>query len=181
MKRPAMLLAATVIAVVSGGPADAALSKTGNASVAFNAAGPAGMKITGTTSDFQVSENGGQISLKVPLGNLTTGIALRDRHMREKYLEVQTYPNAELSVARSSLKLPAAGASSSGDAQGKMKIHGKEKDVTFHYTVQKQGSAYAVTGSVHLLLGDYGITVPSYLGVTVKPDIDVNVQFAATE
>ena len=29
----------------------------------------------------------------------------------------------------------------------------------------------------YLVMTDYGITVPSYLGVTVKPDIDVTASF----
>ena len=38
--------------------------------------------------------------------SLDTGIDLRNKHMREKYLEVQKYPNAVLTVDRSTLHFP---------------------------------------------------------------------------
>ena len=70
----------------------AALSSAKDAHVEFEAAGPAGMKIEGTTTDLNVSTTAGTSSSTVPLANLSTGIALRDQHMKEKYLEVPKYP-----------------------------------------------------------------------------------------
>jgi hypothetical protein len=34
---------------------------------------------------------------------------------------------------------------------------------------------------MHLNMNDFGIQVPSYLGVTVKPDVDVAAQFEVTD
>jgi len=64
---------------------------------------------------------------------------LRDRHMREKYLQVAQFPRAELLVQRNALQLPAPGASASSDAPGIMKIHGRSKEVKFHYDVSVRG------------------------------------------
>ncbi len=161
--------------------ADAKLARTGTPSVVFRASGPAGMKIQGTTSDLDVDDQGAKLVIKVPLKNLTTGIALRDDHMRNKYLEVGTYPNAELTVDRTALRLPTGADPVSGDATGTMGLHGKTKSTPFHYNVGKSGSTLRVSGTVHLDMRDYGITVPTYLGVTVKPDVDVEVQFTASE
>lgn len=161
--------------------ADAKLARTGTPSVSFRAAGPAGMKIQGTTSDLDVDDQGAKIVIKVPLKNLSTGISLRDEHMRNKYLEVGTYPNAELTVDRSAIRLPTGADPVSGDATGTMALHGKTKSTTFHYSVGKSGNAMRVAGTVHLDMRDYGINVPSYLGVTVKPDVDVEVQFNAAQ
>lgn len=173
----ATLLVASTVAIT----ADAKLARTGTPQVAFHASGPAGMKIVGTTSDLDVDEQGSKIVIRVPLRNLTTGIALRDDHMRNKYLQVGSYPNAELTVDRSALRLPAGDGNASGDANGTMAIHGKTKNVSFHYNVAKSGGTLHVGGTTKLDIKDYGIDVPSYLGVTVKPDIDVEVQFNATE
>jgi polyisoprenoid-binding protein YceI len=161
--------------------ADAKVTRTGTPQVAFHASGPAGMKIVGTTSDLDVDDQGPNVVIKVPLRNLTTGISLRDDHMRNKYLQVGRYPNAELTIDRSALRLPSGNGSASGDAAGSMAIHGKTKTVNVHYTVARGGGALHVGGTTHLDLRDYSIDVPSYLGVTVKPDIDVEVQFTATE
>jgi polyisoprenoid-binding protein YceI len=157
MKEPAMssdrflprfvfgVLALTSAAVASlvAGDAEARLLKTGNPSVQFTAVGPAGMKIVGTTSDLTIADGADSISIAVPLANLTTGIALRDRHMRDKYLEVQTYPLATLKVDRNSLQFPGIGGETSGDVQGMMAIHGQSHAVTFHYVAKRDGSGFA--------------------------------------
>ena len=173
----AALLLASTVAIT----ADAAFTRTGTPQVAFHASGPAGMRIVGTTNELDVAEGGGKITITVPLRNLTTGIQLRDHHMRDKYLQIGSYPNAVLTVDRGAIRIPPADGSVSGDATGSMAIHGRSKNVSFHYTVAKVGSQLRVAGTSKLDIRDYGIDVPSYLGITVKPDIDVEVQFTATE
>jgi polyisoprenoid-binding protein YceI len=161
--------------------AGAKLAKVGDrAAVSFAAKGPAGMTIVGKTSDLLLRDDGKIVSVSVPLKNLTTGIGLRDQHLREKYLQVDQFPSAELSVDRGSLTPPAASAVSL-DAKGVMKIHGKTKTVVFRYTAKKNGQVIEVTGSIRLNIQDYGIPIPSFLGVTVKPDIDIAVSFAAKD
>lgn len=157
----------------------AKLAKSGGAQVSFNATGPAGLKIVGTTNDLDVSEKDSAVVVTVPLKNLDTKIELRNKHMREKYLEVDKYPNAELTVARSALKVN--GADASGEAAGTMKIHGREKQVVFKYSAKKTGPGYAVNGSTTLNIKDFGIEEPSFMGASVKPNVDVNVSFNVSE
>ncbi len=161
--------------------ADAKLTRTGTPAVTFHASGPAGMNIVGTTSDLDVDDQGAKIVIKVPLKSLATGIALRDDHMRNKYLQIATYPNAELTLDRATVHFPNGDTASSGDATGSMAIHGKTKNVSFHYNITRVTGTLHVGGTVHLDIRDYGIDIPSYLGVTVKPEIGVEVQFTATE
>lgn len=181
---PLISFSAVALVVLSAaGLADAKLAKTSDEpSVAFHAVGSVpGMKIDGSTNELNVTDDGTNVKIIVPLGKLDTKISLRNDHMRNKYLEVGTYPNAELTVARSALKFPAVGASSQGDATGTMKIHGKEKQVSFHYAAGNSGGKITVKGSVHLNINDYGIVIPSYAGVTMKPDVDVEISFVATD
>jgi polyisoprenoid-binding protein YceI len=142
----------------------------------FNASGPGGLKITGTTNQVNVKEDGANVVVTVALGNLDTGIALRNKHMKEKYLETDKFPNAELVVAKTAIK-----ADGSGTAQGTMKIHGKSKEVSFTYNAKKNGAAIAVDGAAHINMKEFGVEVPSYLGVTVKPEVDINVKFNAQD
>lgn len=166
-----LLMFATVVA-----PADAALGRGRDAGVSFHATGPAGLKIEGKTNAFTVSEQGGKVHFVVPLAGLDTGIALRNKHMREKYLEVGKYPNAELVVERSALEMPADGTEASGSVAGMMTIHGRSRPVQVTYKAQRSGASLSISGGVHLNIKEFGIDVPSYLGVTVKPDIDVYVR-----
>jgi polyisoprenoid-binding protein YceI len=159
-------------------PSRAAVQGNGG-SVTFDAMGPAGFKLQGKTSAVSVSETGGTVRVSVGLATLDTGIELRNRHMREKYLEVQKYPNAMLVVDRSTLRLPDEGRESTGSANGTITIHGQSRPVSFTYKVHRNREAFDVTGSVRVNMNDYGIQVPSYLGITVKPDVDIVAGFVA--
>jgi len=141
--------------------------------VSFQAAGPAGMSIAGKTSEYQVQDDGQTITLTVQLAKMETGIALRDRHMKDRYLEVQKNPEASLSVVRSALTFPALGASAAGDAPAQLTLHGKTNPVLVHYTI-KQASAgsFQVKGTSHLNINDFGIETPNYYGIKVKPEVD---------
>ena len=143
----------------------------------FDAVGPAGMAIVGKTSEVQVREEAGRVSVTVTLANVDTGIALRNKHMREKYLEVGKYPVTTLSVERSSLRFD----SGTATATGALTLHGKTKAIPFSYTVVKRGAALDVVGRTRIDMRDFGVDVPSYLGVSVKPEVDVVVSFTATD
>jgi polyisoprenoid-binding protein YceI len=157
--------------------AGAKLARSGGASVTFTSIGPAGLKIEGKTTELNVDEAGDKVRVTVPLAKLDTGIELRNKHMREKYLVVDKFPQAELLVAKSALKYPKAGETSTGAADGTLSVHGQTRPAKINYTVKLEGDTYVVSATTHLNMKDYGIEVPSYLGVTVKPDVDVAVSF----
>jgi polyisoprenoid-binding protein YceI len=171
------VLAVSIFLATLSAAAQAAFSAPRDAHVSFTAAGPAGMKIEGTTSELKVTEEGGNVVVDVPLSNLVTGIALRDQHMKEKYLEVAKFPDAVLTVARGALKVPASGGQLSADAQGTLRLHGQTRPVTVRYDATADADGLMVHGKLHIRMDEYGITIPSYLGVTVKPDVDVVAAF----
>jgi len=172
-----LALACTTVVLTS-----AARLSAGRSQVSFLATGPGGMRIEGKTSEFKVSEDAPSIVVTVVLGNLDTGIGLRDRHMRDRYLEVQKYPEATLSVSRSALRLPAAGATSTSDVEAQLSLHGRSKPIVVHYTAkQPSAGSYEIKGTFRMNMTDFGIEVPAYLGVTVKPDVDVAADFAVVD
>jgi polyisoprenoid-binding protein YceI len=164
-----------LLTVASSG--QAAFSGAADTHVGFEASGPAGLKITGTTSDLTATEDSGNVVLTVALGNLTTGIGLRDQHMRDKYLEVPKFPATTLVVARSAIAVPTSGQKSAGDAPGTLTLHGQSHPVTVHYDSKGDGGGVVTHGSFRINMNDFGITVPTYLGVTVKPEVDVSATF----
>jgi polyisoprenoid-binding protein YceI len=162
-------------------PLDAKLARTGDAAVVAHATAAAGMKIDAATGDLRVSEGADAITLTVPLATLRTGIGLRDRHMRDKYLEVDKYPNAEVVVKRSALKFPEDGKESSGDAAAAMTLHGQTKPVTLRYSARLTGDSLGVRGSTTINILDFGIKQPGYMGVNVNPVVNIDVRFQATD
>jgi polyisoprenoid-binding protein YceI len=173
-------IASLATLVVPGG-SEAALGVTGAPHASFVAVGPGGMKILGSTSDLGINDDGSTLTVTVSLSRLATGIGLRDSHMREKYLEVAKYPDARLVVSRSALHIPTDSAASDADAPGELSLHGAKRKVTFHYHADRSAGKIHVTGTVRLDMRDYAISVPSYLGVTVKPAVDVNADFMAKD
>lgn len=159
----------------------AAVNQTGPAAASFTGKGPAGFKLEGKSSRVIVKDEGSGVAVSVPLADLDTGIDLRNRHMREKYLETDKYPNATLVVDRSSIQLPAEGSTVQGQGKGKMTLHGKTKEVVFQYVIRREKGVYITEGKVPLNIKDFDINIPSYLGVTVKPEIETAVSFRFTE
>lgn len=158
--------------------AHAKLTAQGSSSVEFKATGPAGLSIVGTSSEVRASDTADSVVIVVPLAKLDTGIELRNKHMREKYLDTANFPNAELTVSKSSLGYPNVG---SGEATGQLKLHGTTKSVKFKYDAKKSGSSAAVSGTVRINMKDFGIEQPSYMGLTVKPEVDIAVKFNAVD
>lgn len=96
----------------------------------------------------------------LPLSSLTTGMGLRDSHMKDKYLEVKKYPNAELTV----------GQGANGAGKAKIKLRGVEKEVEGTYKVI--GDKF-VEAKFEIKLSDFNITGIRYQGIGVKDTAEV--------
>jgi polyisoprenoid-binding protein YceI len=155
--------------------------KASEAKVAFTCTGPGGLHIEGRSTELQAEAQGEAVVVTVPLSPLSTGIGLRDSHMHEKYLESKTYPTAVLSVPRAGLQFPAEGATVEATAPGTLSLHGTSRPVSVHYKASRRGAVYDVSGDVHIDMHDFGITTPSYLGIKVKPPVDIAVTFRLLE
>jgi polyisoprenoid-binding protein YceI len=157
-----------------------ALSPASDAHVTFHAAGPAGMKIDGTTTELAVTD-GASVVVTVTLTNLTTGIKLRDDHMKDKYLEVGKYKTAELKIDKAALNLKTGAGKQQASAM--LTLHGSEpKPVTIQYTVADEKKddkpGFRVTGNFRIDdMTKFGITIPNYLGVKVQEKVDVEANF----
>ncbi|MGO8970126.1 MAG: YceI family protein [Myxococcaceae bacterium] len=147
------------------------------AKVTFSCIGPGGLHFEGTGHELTIADKGDTLLVTVPVASLTTGIGVRDSHMREKYLESDKFPTAELAVPRAGLSLPTDGTSVDATAAGTLSIHGTARPVSFHYKASRSGNTYDVQGDVHINMNDYDIPTPSYLGVTVRPPVDIQVAF----
>tara|TARA_B110001454_G_C12723308_1_gene436467 strand:+ start:11261 stop:11782 length:522 start_codon:yes stop_codon:yes gene_type:complete len=126
-----------------------------------------GQKVTATSKIVKgkvVVQNGEYIpqNVSVDLKTLTTNMAPRDDHMRNKYLEVGKYPEAILT----------SGKGKDGNGIGKIKIKGIEKDIKGTY---KALNDKEVEAKFDLNLPDFGITGIRYAGVGVKDNVSVRV------
>lgn len=148
-----------------------AWTQEGPGTVTFDAKGPAGFKIHGTSEKVAVTDDGKSLKVSVKLEDIDTDNGLRNKHMLED-THAKEHPVVTLTVPTASLKETGA-----QETTGTFELNGQKKDVKFSYTPKCEGSVCEVEGSAPLNLGDFGIKIRSYLGVTVKPDIVVGAKF----
>ena len=165
----------TIVGLILAAPASATLASAGDSRIVFKATGPAGLSFEGKGRDVRLKEDGNNIVVSVKLDGLATGIDLRDRHMKEKYLETGKYPVAILEVDKAKLRFP-EGNAVNGTTEGKLTLHGVSKAVKVSYKADGDKNQAKVEGSMRINMKDFKIDVPSYLGVTVKPNVDVEVK-----
>ena len=124
--------------------------------------------------------SGNQISGSVvaDLRQLSTHIELRDKHMKEKYLEVEKYPTSTLSFEHVAL----TGISDSADFKaegvafsGNLTLHGVTKPVSGKATISRTGNQATADCQFTAKLSEFGIEIPKYMGITVAEDVTVDV------
>lgn len=131
------------------------------ADVALNPMGDFKAKVDGVKGEaIQEGDSVKAENVIFDLRNLSTGLALRDKHAKEKYLEVEKYPEAKL--------ISATGKNGLGRA--KISFHGKEKEVDGEYKVE----GGFLLADFPLKLSDFGITGVGYKGIGVDDTVQVH-------
>ena len=106
----------------------------------------------------------------VDLSEFRTGISLRDKHMRDEYLEVEKFPKATLVLYP--VTLPAQGFF---NWSGKLTLHGVSKPVDGEAFVDKT----KIEAKFSVNMSDYNIKKAIYMkvGVDDKINIVVNLDY----
>jgi len=150
-----------------------------NGQVEFRAIGrPSALKIvgkgTGPAGDLTLEGQPGthvvQGTLTFKMSTLKTGIGLRDNHMKEKYLQIEKFPDAIFKLDR--LKIENTGTI---PFSGKLTLHGIEKPISGTTKITLKGDDYESESDFKIKVSDYGIDVPVYLGITVADEVDIKV------
>ncbi len=111
--------------------------------------------------------------LTVPLKLITTGIDLRDEHLKDKYLEVATFPDATLTLDGVSLQ---------GETfEGKLTLHGVEQKISGTKELTTKGDMTRVNATFVVKLTDFKIAIPSFQGITVADVVTVNTELTLKE
>jgi polyisoprenoid-binding protein YceI len=119
--------------------------------------------------------------LSVDLGELDTGIVLRNDHLRETYLEVDKGP----AFAKAVLSEIHLGDVDAQTFQGRTRfsgvfqLHGMLRAIQGQAEIRRAGSSMRVEASFPVTLADYGIAKPQYLGVGVQDEVQVKVSLVA--
>lgn len=112
----------------------------------------------------------------IDLNTLKTGIGLRDRHMRENYLETKKYPFAEFTGKIADFPNLANGKEIPVKAKGKFKIHGVEREIEVPGTLKKNSDQELhLKAEFKVLLGDYNIEIPKVMFYELAEDQIVKI------
>jgi polyisoprenoid-binding protein YceI len=154
-------------------------------SVRFLAIGkPSALKIQGEgpKPEGNLFVAAGQVSgeLSLALDQLSSGIKLRDEHLKNKYLEVEKFPKAVLKVT--SFEYPAAWAAgkdgeiSGAPFQGMLSLHGVEKPINGLISASLRSKKIDCDATFKIRITDFGVDIPKFAGITVAEDVDLSIQ-----
>ena len=175
------MLTGLFLAVAVITQAAVAVSRSSETSVTVLARGPAGLRIEGKSASLSLDEDASTLTFQVPVAPIETGIGLRDRHLREM-LEADKFPAVILRISRSELKFPKQSEPAEGTAKGELTLHGQARPVDVRYRAELGARGITrVRGSLQIDMRDFEIKPPSYLGVTVAPEVEVKVELAVEE
>jgi polyisoprenoid-binding protein YceI len=116
-------------------------------------------------------------ALQVNLQSLDTGIGLRDRHMRDNYLEVQKGPEYATATLDEIRVEKLEGKTT---MKGMLKLHGQRREVQGTAEIRNENGKVRVLAQFPLKVTDFEIAKPSYLGVGVREEIQVKVSMTAS-
>jgi len=111
-------------------------------------------------------------AVRVDLQTLETGIAVRDRHMRETYLEVEKGP--EFAVATVD-EIRVEKLDGKSKFSGTLLLHGQRQAVTGTAELQQRDGRIRVQAQFPIKVSAFQIPKPTYLGVGVRDEIQIKV------
>jgi uncharacterized membrane protein/polyisoprenoid-binding protein YceI len=148
--------------------------------ITFEAVGkPALLKIKGegpsATGSLNIDGIKASGRFDVELDKFTTGIELRDHHMKEKYLNTKDFPKAHVEIE--SVKIPdgwkAGQDLNDVEFKGALSLKGITKPITGKVTVKSE--TLKTEAQFTVSLNDFSIGVPKYLGITVADTVTIRV------
>ena len=118
-------------------------------------------------------------------GKFDSGNRIRDANARRGVFETGEYPFVTLSAqgVQAETASLAAGETKRVNLVGRLELHGVTQDITVPTEVSREGDTLRAEGSFSVLLSDYDMDRPGFLGITVDDEVTVrfNVVGALSE
>lgn len=135
--------------------------------------------LDGTPLSANTGKGETELYLEVDLASLDTGIGLRNRHMRDNYLEVEKYPFATFR-GRITASEAGEGASTRVTAHGTFSVHGVDDERDLTCDVTPVGKGYRSHCTFPVLLSDHNIPIPKVMFLKLANEIRVELDFTVT-
>ncbi|WP_114751814.1 YceI family protein [Pleomorphovibrio marinus] len=136
------------------------------------------LEFTGESDQLQglIDLDKNLLDFYLDLNTLKTGVGLRDRHMRDNYLETKKFPFAEFTgEIEEGTEIP-VGQTKNVTAKGKFKIHGVEREIVVPGTLKRNSANEMVLdASFKVLLEDYDIEIPRVVFYELAEEQEVTI------
>ena len=106
------------------------------------------------------------------LRTLKTGIGMRDRHMKDNYLEVEKGPGFDTATIEGIQIEKLDGKTT---FNGTLVLHGERRPISGSATLARQGGGYSVEAEFPVRVSEFNITKPTYLGVGVQDQVRIKI------
>lgn len=109
------------------------------------------------------------------LDSLDTKVEMRNRHMKEKYLETAKFPVAKLVIRPSPIKpgFGSSGFSEAADFEGTLSLHGETHPLGGKLQIKTESGKLQLIGNFELKISGFNIPTPGYAGITMAEDVKV--------
>lgn len=124
--------------------------------------------------------NESQIYFEVDLETLDTGIGLRNRHMRENYLETEIFRYAFFDGVFNSAELVSEN-EYNVTVFGRINIHGIEKEISISGNLIKNRKQLSIETSFEISLTDFQIDVPELMFMKINENIKIECKIFTKE
>lgn len=128
---------------------------------------------------LEISKNMVAGLIIVPLKEITTGISLRDEHMKSKYLETEKYPEATLRISELKMEknfFTENGSQKNVPFKGNLTIHGVGKEIQGTADIESTDKTILVNAKTSTNITAHKIDIPSYLGIKVADLVEIKTE-----
>ena len=132
--------------------------------------------LDGTPLSADTGGDDTELYFEVDLASLDTGIGLRNRHMRDNYLEVEKYPFASFR-GRITRTEPTKNGGAHVTAHGTFSVHGVDAERDVPCDVTPAGPGYHATCTFSVLLTEHHIEIPKVMFLKLANEIRVELAF----
>lgn len=124
--------------------------------------------------------NDNQVYFEVDLNTIDTGIGLRNRHMRENYLETDKFRYATFKGKFTNIKKLSEG-EYDVEVLGSMSIHGVTRQQVIKGKIIKSQNRLRIKSQFNISLPDYKIEIPKFMFLKINEVMDMRLDFFMKE